>query len=101
MDDLSAPLGQGKTAKRRLVLPIRASHVVAGALALCIAVFAGWAMVADDPLGGEPMAVIPACALDAQTTPPATIASAFSHVTSVPCISASSSVHAESPCGPG
>ncbi len=35
-------------------------QIVAGALALFLAVFVLWAVVADDPFGGEPMAVVPA-----------------------------------------
>jgi polysaccharide deacetylase 2 family uncharacterized protein YibQ len=46
-DDLSAPLGQHRAP-------------IAGALGLSLALFAGWAMVADDPLGGEPIAVVSA-----------------------------------------
>jgi polysaccharide deacetylase 2 family uncharacterized protein YibQ len=57
-DDLSAPLGQGPTKKRKFQLPIAVPQAIAGALGLVVAVFAGWAMVADDPLGGEPMAVV-------------------------------------------
>ena len=42
-DDLSAPLGQGKTAKRRRVLTIALPHAITGILSIFIAVFAGWA----------------------------------------------------------
>jgi polysaccharide deacetylase 2 family uncharacterized protein YibQ len=57
-DDLSTPLGQGKTNKRRFRIPV--TPVVAVCLGLTLAVFAGWALLVDDPFGGEPMAVAPA-----------------------------------------
>jgi polysaccharide deacetylase 2 family uncharacterized protein YibQ len=58
-DDLSAPLGQHRTPKQRRALPIAVPQAVVGLLGLFVAIFAGWAMVADDPFGGEPMAVVP------------------------------------------
>jgi polysaccharide deacetylase 2 family uncharacterized protein YibQ len=58
-DDLSVPLGQNaKTKQRRFKLPITLPQVIAAALGLFVSVFAVWALVADDPLGGEPMAAI-------------------------------------------
>ena len=57
-DDLNAPLGQGAKKKRRFTLPVKPSHLIAGVLTLVVLTFAGWALVVDDPLGGEPMAVI-------------------------------------------
>ena len=59
-DDLSAPLGQDKSKKRRFVLPIAVPHVIAGALVLFVVIFAGWALLANDPFGGEPMVVVAA-----------------------------------------
>jgi len=58
-DDLSTPLGQHRAPKRRRSLPIVVPRAIAGVLGLSIAVFVGWAMVMDDPFGGEPMAVVP------------------------------------------
>jgi uncharacterized protein len=58
-DDLSAPLGQDRAPKRR-TLPIAVPQAVALALSLLVVAVAGWAMVVDDPFGGEPMAVVPA-----------------------------------------
>ena len=58
-DDLSAPLGQAPK-KRRLALPVRVPHALAGVLGLCLLIFAGWAVFADDPLGGEPVVVVSA-----------------------------------------
>jgi polysaccharide deacetylase 2 family uncharacterized protein YibQ len=59
-DDLSAPLGQSAsiTKRRRIVLPFTFAQAIIGVLALALLTFAGWALVVDDPLGGEPMAVI-------------------------------------------
>ncbi len=42
---------------------------MAGALALFLGVFVLWAIVADDPFGGEPMAVVPANLQVAAKTP--------------------------------
>jgi uncharacterized protein len=58
-DDLSAPLGRRpKKPRSRFKLPI--PQIVATALALFFGIFVLWAVVADDPFGGEPMAVVPA-----------------------------------------
>lgn len=57
-DDLNAPLGQNKPKSRLPKLPVPAPQLLAAVLALGGIVVAGWAMVATDPLGGEPMAVV-------------------------------------------
>jgi polysaccharide deacetylase 2 family uncharacterized protein YibQ len=57
-DDLSAPLGQ-QPAKRRRKSPISISQVVAGALLLFLGVFVVWAIVGDNPFGGEPVVAVP------------------------------------------
>ena len=59
-DDLSAPLGQGTKKKKSFKLPAAVPQAIAGALGLTVATFAGWALVMDDPLGGEPMVVVAA-----------------------------------------
>jgi uncharacterized protein len=56
-DDLNAPLGQDK-GKKRPKLPIAASHLLAGGLGVFGLAVAGWAIFANDPLGGEPVAVV-------------------------------------------
>jgi polysaccharide deacetylase 2 family uncharacterized protein YibQ len=79
-DDLSKPLGQPgpdkpadkvKAASARLaaLLP----RIVAGVLAACVAVFALWIAVVDDPLGGEPktVAALPPSATPQAATKPA------------------------------
>jgi polysaccharide deacetylase 2 family uncharacterized protein YibQ len=53
-DDLSTPLGQKSTRKRRLRLPFTATQVLAVLLGLFLLAFAGFAIFGDDPLGGEP-----------------------------------------------
>lgn len=55
-DDLNAPLGQDQPDKRRFVPTIKLPHAAAGAMGLFVAVFALWALIADNPLGGEPTA---------------------------------------------
>jgi uncharacterized protein len=70
VDDLSAPLGQDTSAKRRLVIPISPAHALCAVLALFTLVFVLWTLVASDPFGGEPVAV---AAIDARvpgTAPP-------------------------------
>jgi uncharacterized protein len=56
-DDLSAPLGQTKR-KALPNLPIAAPQLLAGALALSGLLVVGWAAFVNDPLGGEPVAVV-------------------------------------------
>ena len=57
-DDLNAPLGQKKKKPTRPSLPIAAPQLLAGVLGLCGVIVAGWAMFANDPLGGQPLAVV-------------------------------------------
>ena len=59
-DDLSAPLGRKPISKRPKIpkLPFAPAKVISVALALVLAVFAGWALVVKDPQGGEPTAVV-------------------------------------------
>ena len=56
-DDLNAPLG--RRPKRRRTVRIPAPQIIAGTLALFLGVFVVWAIVSDDPFGGEPVAVVP------------------------------------------
>jgi len=57
-DDLSAPLGQDRRPKRRRALPVAIPQAAAGVLSLFVILVVGWAVIADDPFGGEPMAVV-------------------------------------------
>lgn len=57
-DELSAPLGQTPR-KRRRKFPIAIPHVIAGVLALFLGTFVLWAILGDDPFGGEPTATAP------------------------------------------
>ena len=59
LDDLSAPLGQQRK-KRRLSIPTTIAQVFAGALALFLGAFVVWAIMTNNPFGGEPIAVVPA-----------------------------------------
>jgi polysaccharide deacetylase 2 family uncharacterized protein YibQ len=59
VDDLTAPLGRGRRKRRRAIkLPV--PQIMAGILAAFLGLFVLWAVVADDPYGGEPMAVVSA-----------------------------------------
>jgi len=58
-DDLSAPLGRGPR-RRRHTIKIPVPQIMAGALAAFLGIFVLWAVVVDNPFGGEPMAVVPA-----------------------------------------
>jgi uncharacterized protein len=56
-DELSAPLGQIETRrKRRFRLPFTALQALAVLLGLFLVAFAGFALFGDNPLGGEPVA---------------------------------------------
>ena len=59
VDDLTAPLGR-EPRKRRRAIKLPVPQIMAGALAAFLGLFVLWAVVADDPYGGEPMAVVPA-----------------------------------------
>jgi uncharacterized protein len=55
-DDLTAPLSRRPKRSSKIKIPV--TPVIAGVLALFVVVFALWAVVADDPFGGEPMAAV-------------------------------------------
>ncbi|HUC49390.1 MAG TPA: divergent polysaccharide deacetylase family protein [Xanthobacteraceae bacterium] len=55
-DDLTAPLRRRPKKRSKIKVPV--APLIAGALALFLAVFVLWAIVADDPFGGEPMAAV-------------------------------------------
>jgi hypothetical protein len=57
-DDLSAPLGQTKPPRRHRAAALMAPWLALAALSAFALVLAGWAMLADDPLGGEPVATV-------------------------------------------
>jgi uncharacterized protein len=57
-DDLSAPLGQDRKPMRR-ALRISFSQTVVTVLGLLALVCAAWAMIANHPFGGEPVAFAP------------------------------------------
>ena len=56
-DDLNAPLGQDKR-KKLPKLPAAAPQILAGLLGLFGIVVVSWAIFVNDPLGGEPVAVV-------------------------------------------
>jgi hypothetical protein len=58
VDDLTTPLGQ-RPAQRRREFPVSVPKVIAVALALFLAAFVAWAVVSDDPFGGEPKVAVP------------------------------------------
>src|SRR5271163_5370904 len=57
-DDLTAPLSRRLKKRGKINLP--ATPIIVGALALFLAIFVLWAIIADDPFGGEPVAVVSA-----------------------------------------
>ncbi len=60
-DELNAPLGQEPgqdKGKIRLKRPAALPQIVAGALGLFALAVAAWAVFGNDPLGGEPLAVV-------------------------------------------
>jgi polysaccharide deacetylase 2 family uncharacterized protein YibQ len=66
LDELNAPLGQDKPGpdqnkKRRLPkLPVSGPQILAGLMGMFGLVVVAWALIANDPLGGEPTAVVSA-----------------------------------------
>ena len=56
-DDLATPIAPAKS-RQRFVVPIAVPRAVAGVLGSIVGVFVLWALVVDDPFGGEPVAVI-------------------------------------------
>jgi hypothetical protein len=84
-DDLNAPLGTARPKRRRFTIPALVPRAIAGALAACVLIFALWALLVDDPFGGEPVAIAPVqqrapaasnseqtpAAVQAKATPPA------------------------------
>ena len=90
-DDLNAPLGTAKPKRRRFTIPALVPRSIVGALAACVLIFALWALLVDDPFGGEPVAIAPVQqrtpaaskadqppAAQAKVTPPAQAGSAVS-----------------------
>lgn len=60
-DDLNTPLGQGEKKRRfALRLPITLPQALAGVLSLVLGIFVLWTAFANDPYGGEPVAVVAA-----------------------------------------
>jgi len=56
-DDLNTPLGQQRKGSRKVRIPV--GPAIAGVLALFLGTFVLWAVIGDDPFGGEPVAVVP------------------------------------------
>jgi uncharacterized protein len=67
-DDLSTPLGQKSTRKRRFRLPFSGTQAIVAVLGLILATFLGFAIFTDNPMGGEPVARV---AIRQTGTPPA------------------------------
>jgi uncharacterized protein len=83
-DDLTAPLGQGRPEKPRLVVPPVVVRTIAAVLGACVAIFVLWVVFADDPLGGEPSVVVSADVAAAAPPKASEAAPATAHVKSVP-----------------
>ncbi len=56
-DDLNAPLGRDKKPRQALI-PVLLPYVLTSMLGLFVLVFVLWAALVNDPLGGEPIAVV-------------------------------------------
>lgn len=52
-DNLDVPLGTDKKKRKGLTLPVAMPQLVVGALSLSVAAVAIWAVLVDDPFGGE------------------------------------------------
>jgi len=59
VNDLTTPLLPAPR-KRQLLIEIPTAQIIAAALGLFLGLFILWAVVADNPSGGGPMAVVPA-----------------------------------------
>ena len=68
-DDLSTPLGQSTARPRRRVIPRLVLRLASGALGSALIIFGGWALLVDDPLGGEPFAVVAPAVPHSQVAP--------------------------------
>jgi polysaccharide deacetylase 2 family uncharacterized protein YibQ len=68
-DDLDTPLSK-KTPRKKLKLPIGVPQAIAGVLGLSIAVVAGWTVLASNPYGGQPVAIVAAKLGTTETRPP-------------------------------
>lgn len=67
-DELNAPLGQSiKKQRRRINLLLIASRAIVVALVMFLSVWTGWALLINDPLGGEPVVVVATNASPSQT----------------------------------
>jgi polysaccharide deacetylase 2 family uncharacterized protein YibQ len=85
-DDLNAPLGTAKPKRRRFTIPTVVPRAIAGVLAACVLTFALWALLVDDPFGGEPVAIAPVRtpAASKSDQPPAAQAKATPAATATP-----------------
>jgi uncharacterized protein len=70
-DDLGAPLGQRRQTKPKIRIPV--AQIAAAVLAIFPLAFVIWAVIGDDPFGGQPVAVAP---IDLQSGAPAKTAAA-------------------------
>jgi polysaccharide deacetylase 2 family uncharacterized protein YibQ len=107
-DDLSAPLGLTPK-RRRYKINLPVPKIIAGALALFLGAFVLWAVVADDPFGGEPIAVVPANlqlaakppgAPGAPPPPPTALSDAAQHNDVAAAVPAGPSATAPAPAAP-
>jgi polysaccharide deacetylase 2 family uncharacterized protein YibQ len=57
-DDLNKPLGRNKPKKSWQLPPGIVPKAIAGVLGLFLLAFFGWALIVNDPYGGEPSAVV-------------------------------------------
>lgn len=91
-DDLSTPLGQQPAKRRRFSITV--PHVVVGTLALLLGVFVLWAILGNNPFGGEPIVVVP---IERQAATAATAAKTSGAPDLPAAASSSSAVHYDGP----
>jgi polysaccharide deacetylase 2 family uncharacterized protein YibQ len=70
-DELSKPLGQASKAKRRSSAPKIIANTIAIAAGAVIVGAAAWTLLTENPLGGEPVAVVATQAPKKDAAPPA------------------------------
>ncbi|MBV9557371.1 MAG: divergent polysaccharide deacetylase family protein, partial [Pseudolabrys sp.] len=78
--NVDVPLGKDKKKRKAPALPVAMPQLVAGVLGLSVVAVGAWTLLVDDPLGGEPMAVVATKPFTAATSKDETVAAATQKV---------------------